>query len=47
LNKEIESKAASLTTGTSVTVVGKCAGINLSLMNKLNNAIYIEAGQIK
>ena len=47
LNKEIESKAASLTKGTSVTVVGKCAGINLSLMNKLNNAIYIEAGQIR
>ena len=47
LNKEIESKAASLTTGTSVTVVGKCAGINQSLMNKSNNSIYIEAGQIR
>jgi hypothetical protein len=47
MNKENESKAESLTKGTTITIVGKCIGINPPSMNKFPNAIYIEAEQIK
>lgn len=44
MNKETEDKASSLTTGTTVTVFGKCLGIK---DYKFPNSIYIEAEQIK
>lgn len=47
LNKETEEKAALLTTGTSVTISGKCIGLNPSMADKFPNSIYIEAEQIK
>ena len=47
MNKETESRAESLTKGTTITIVGKCIGINPPSMNKFPNVIYIEAEQIK
>ncbi len=44
MNKETEEKASSLTTGSNVTVLGKCLGIK---DYKFTNSIYIEAEQIK
>ena len=47
INKEIEEKAQSLTTGTSITVYGKCLGIDSSSAEKFLPGIYIEVEQKK
>ena len=47
MNKETEAKAAALTTGTMITVYGKCLGLNPLFNNKFTNSIYIEAEKIK
>jgi len=44
MNKETEEKASTLTTGTPVTVYGRCLGIK---EYKFPNSIYIEVEQIK
>lgn len=44
MNKETEDKASLLTTGTIVTIFGKCLGIK---DYKFPNSIYIEAERIK
>ena len=47
MNKETVEKAASLTAGTSVTIYGKCLGMNPPSMNKFPNSIYIQTELIK
>ena len=47
LNKETVEKAASLTTGTNVKVIGKCLGLNNSPADRFTNSIYIQTEQIK
>jgi len=47
LNKELESKAALQTTGTTVTITGKCLGLKPDLIDKSSNSIYIEVEKIK
>jgi len=47
MNKEVEEKSAELTSGTSVTVIGKCLGFDPPLINRFSNSIYIEAEQLR
>ena len=47
LNEEIETKAVSQTTGTIVTVIGKCLGLKPDFTDKSLNSIYLEAEKIK
>ena len=47
MNKEMEAKVKRLTTGTKISVFGKCLGLNPSGKEKFPNSIYIEAKEIK
>ncbi|MCW9065504.1 MAG: hypothetical protein OQJ78_04345 [Ignavibacteriaceae bacterium] len=46
INKELETKAALQTTGTTVTIIGKCLGLKPDLIDKSSNSIYIEVEKI-
>lgn len=47
INEETKVKAQSLTSGTSVTVYGKCLGFNTPKTDKFFHGIYIETDRIK
>jgi hypothetical protein len=47
LNKGLETKAALQTTGTTVTIIGKCLGLKPDLIDKSSSSIYIEVEHIK
>jgi len=47
MNKVAEEKAAELTNGTTVVVIGRCLGVDPPSIKKFPNSIYIEAEQIR
>jgi len=47
MNKELKDKAITLTTGSKVTIYGKCLGFNPSKKMKFPNSIYIETENLK